>query len=578
MDSPKMSIEEIIWALRTCDDELPVTAVRAAIEHGTAIVPALIEEIHNSALQATKRPVGHDSHRFAVIVLVVIEAIEALPDLLDAFSEESWKDFPIFGTMLEDTLPHVIAQLCIDPADFVPLIRDDDLSLSFRESLIRGLFGMVAENKLSRSDAAKILKKQLNRCEPRSTLAPPLSQALTDLCLPDNAPGNSDQGDDEALPEQFRSLVKKFKENRITDPVESIQRLPRGMEFETPPADLEEALRILETPESPEKLLAAVRWLRKRPEPAIPALMQALDDALEPLDEDNWTASEAPSVAAVLLAEFGHKPALPAILRIACHPDRGVMFKLRQILWTQLGEIVATLANGPDDMRAYADDPGVDEDVRIVLVNSVPWMVVTGSLNRDQAIDYLQDWLKSAITSQDSLLATSIIWELMDLGAKQAAGEIRRAFQEDCCDEAEICEEEVDEWMEEPDTDWERQLTSQQRSLSARHSVFRVGSWLYNHLLEDVDGDDPEDLDDEFDDDYPPGLDLNDPADYLKGLEAVRQMRLGYEKAEDIVPRTDDWLPPPVDTIYRTDEKIGRNDPCPCGSGKKYKKCCLKLE
>lgn len=25
----------------------------------------------------------------------------------------------------------------------------------------------------------------------------------------------------------------------------------------------------------------------------------------------------------------------------------------------------------------------------------------------------------------------------------------------------------------------------------------------------------------------------------------------------------------------RTKKKIGRNDPCPCGSGKKYKKCCL---
>ncbi len=24
--------------------------------------------------------------------------------------------------------------------------------------------------------------------------------------------------------------------------------------------------------------------------------------------------------------------------------------------------------------------------------------------------------------------------------------------------------------------------------------------------------------------------------------------------------------------------KIGRNDPCPCGSGKKYKKCCLGKE
>jgi uncharacterized protein YchJ len=23
-------------------------------------------------------------------------------------------------------------------------------------------------------------------------------------------------------------------------------------------------------------------------------------------------------------------------------------------------------------------------------------------------------------------------------------------------------------------------------------------------------------------------------------------------------------------------EKLGRNDPCPCGSGKRFKKCCLK--
>ena len=27
-------------------------------------------------------------------------------------------------------------------------------------------------------------------------------------------------------------------------------------------------------------------------------------------------------------------------------------------------------------------------------------------------------------------------------------------------------------------------------------------------------------------------------------------------------------------TIRRSEPKIGRNDPCPCGSGKKYKKCC----
>ena len=29
-------------------------------------------------------------------------------------------------------------------------------------------------------------------------------------------------------------------------------------------------------------------------------------------------------------------------------------------------------------------------------------------------------------------------------------------------------------------------------------------------------------------------------------------------------------------TTVRKEKKIGRNDPCPCGSGKKYKKCCGK--
>ena len=27
-------------------------------------------------------------------------------------------------------------------------------------------------------------------------------------------------------------------------------------------------------------------------------------------------------------------------------------------------------------------------------------------------------------------------------------------------------------------------------------------------------------------------------------------------------------------TVQRSEPKVGRNDPCPCGSGKKHKKCC----
>ena len=35
--------------------------------------------------------------------------------------------------------------------------------------------------------------------------------------------------------------------------------------------------------------------------------------------------------------------------------------------------------------------------------------------------------------------------------------------------------------------------------------------------------------------------------------------------------------PPAAQTFVRQGQKVGRNDPCPCGSGKKYKHCHGRL-
>lgn len=60
---------------------------------------------------------------------------------------------------------------------------------------------------------------------------------------------------------------------------------------------------------------------------------------------------------------------------------------------------------------------------------------------------------------------------------------------------------------------------------------------------------------------------------------AARQQRWAEEDAKrDAVEWDGDYgndemfLP---ETYIRAEPKVGRNDPCPCGSGKKYKKCCL---
>ena len=48
-------------------------------------------------------------------------------------------------------------------------------------------------------------------------------------------------------------------------------------------------------------------------------------------------------------------------------------------------------------------------------------------------------------------------------------------------------------------------------------------------------------------------------------------IELDRKKPEDIADLEAllNW-PKPV----KAEKKVGRNDPCPCGSGKKYKKCC----
>jgi len=53
--------------------------------------------------------------------------------------------------------------------------------------------------------------------------------------------------------------------------------------------------------------------------------------------------------------------------------------------------------------------------------------------------------------------------------------------------------------------------------------------------------------------------------------EEVEEIR--HKQQQDyILSRGEDT--PDVQTVKREGKKVGRNDPCPCGSGKKYKKCC----
>jgi len=55
-------------------------------------------------------------------------------------------------------------------------------------------------------------------------------------------------------------------------------------------------------------------------------------------------------------------------------------------------------------------------------------------------------------------------------------------------------------------------------------------------------------------------------------------LRDEHHEVGHFVRKDGDWLYETGEiiptTVVRSAPKVGRNDPCPCGSGKKYKKCC----
>ncbi len=72
----------------------------------------------------------------------------------------------------------------------------------------------------------------------------------------------------------------------------------------------------------------------------------------------------------------------------------------------------------------------------------------------------------------------------------------------------------------------------------------------------------------------------------VSGKRVAKQLKSHLQERYEVVEDEDDWwemldrnsmLQMPIQQPYiRENPKVGRNDPCPCGSGKKYKKCCGK--
>ena len=61
----------------------------------------------------------------------------------------------------------------------------------------------------------------------------------------------------------------------------------------------------------------------------------------------------------------------------------------------------------------------------------------------------------------------------------------------------------------------------------------------------------------------------------VEAMEQREEQNVQYQHQSPSQPKSRE--PEKVETFVRKDQKVGRNEQCPCGSGKKYKQCCGRL-
>jgi hypothetical protein len=241
-----------------------------------------------------------------------------------------------------------------------------------------------------------------------------------------------------------------------------------------------------------------------------------LDDCLAPF-------------ACYLLAELREPSALQPILAyFACAVDDDAEDEFFGDILTQDGARILAAIGDPATLRQYADRPDLGLATRNTALHALVLQVLWGEQPRAPLVEYFTEILDTHCFGSDFRAWTSFVFCCLDLHPREFLEPIRELIRRGLIDPI-ACDDE--------------ELTKEAAEDPAEHRR-RVAAIGYNKPITDTATDvawwadfaPPEDLD--WEDAGAPGYDL------------------------------------PGIPIRREQPKIGRNDLCPCGSGKKYKKCC----
>jgi hypothetical protein len=326
------------------------------------------------------------------------------------------------------------------------------------------------------------------------------------------------------------------------------------------PADFDPELLIQELDEARGYLpVGAFLDARAHREAMVPRLIQVIEDATKAALAGNVPRGCAPFFALFLLTEFKAREAWPAILAAMSLPDDLAEDLFEGAVTATFPRTLVTLAPDPiAQVDRLVSNSDVDLFVRWAALNALDYLVRDGRLSRNDAIDRLTGYLRQAIDRNDHDLPAPLIHCLGTLNGRNAMNLIEEAFHGRLVDESIADRASLNDVFADGERGVQEYLADLPPS-GIDDAIAELEEWDFG------EGDDIED-DLECED----WLDVDDPGEFHEDDYADEDPD---DNPHDAVLDDEDDQPEDV-TVRHVAPRVGRNDPCPCGSGKKFKKCC----
>lgn len=228
------------------------------------------------------------------------------------------------------------------------------------------------------------------------------------------------------------------------------------------------------------------------------------------------------------------------LLQLLRRPEGELDWMLGDAIAESLSRIMAGVFDGDTDSLFEAcADPRVDGHARFDLLRTAAFLAWDGRIERKAMIGFLERFDDERLGDEEGMAWVGWAEAAALLGLRTMATRVDRAMHDGRIDRMYLRQDE-----------WREILATAEKAPDDEHR-FREEGLGY----------------------------IEDALDQLQQAEVVA----GRHDWDDI-PAFDDELPafeyddllqPPVIPVVNELRHVGRNDPCPCGSGKKFKRCCL---